>query len=144
MIAIEGVLSAEDDLKRSAPTKLARLLYDGIRSQFRTVGLSRCSDIEVVRWWLRREQLSHWSSVLGWNSPVSYGEWKVDQVRDFLANGWEIGFYLDSDAETVHAVQGLGVLTLRVGAPVHPPGWRADDTQFRPWSAVADTLDPRP
>jgi hypothetical protein len=143
LIAVEGTLSAEEDLKRSAPTKWAKPLYDGIRAQYRTFALSRAND-EIARWWLSRENLHAWSGVLCWNSPMTYPAWKADQVREFLANGWEIGVYLDSDDETIHAVQALGVLTLKVGAPVHPPGWRADDTQFRPWTDVVDTLDPRP
>lgn len=143
MIAVEGVLAADIDIRRAAPTKWAKLLYDGIRTQYRTIALTR-ADEALARWWLNREGLAGWSSVLCNNGVLEHTQWKIDQVREFLSNGWEIGFYLDSDRETCTMVQSLGVVTLCVGMPVHPPGWRADDTQFRPWTAVVDTLDPRP
>ena len=143
MIAVEGVLAADADIRRAPPTKWAKQLYDGIRTQYRTIALTRANE-ELARWWLNREGLAGWSGVLCNNGVLEHNDWKADQVREFLANGWEIGFYLDTDRETVAMVQGLGVLTLCVGMPVHPPGWRADDTQFRPWTDVVDTLDPRP
>ena len=39
MISVEGVLAQGEDLKTTAPQKWARPLYDGIRSQFRTIAL---------------------------------------------------------------------------------------------------------
>ena len=142
MIAVEGVLAQGEDLKSAAPQKWARPLYDGIRSQFRTIALTRATD-EIARWWLTREHLTRWSGVLSWNNPMTFEAWKVDQVREFLANGWDMAFYLDWDVDTCKRVEALGVLTLCVGMPVHPPGWRADDSQFQSWTDVVDTLDSR-
>ena len=142
MISVEGVLAQGEDLKTAAPQKWARPLYDGIRSQFRTIALTRATE-DIARWWLIREGFGHWSAVLPWNQLMSFEDWKVDQVREFLANGWDMSFYLDSDVDTCQRVQALGVLTLSVGTPVHPPGWRADDMSFQAWTDVVDTLDSR-
>ena len=142
LITVEGVLAQGEDLKNAAPQKWARPLYDGIRSQFRTIALTRAPE-ELARWWLNRERLSNWSGVLCWNNPMSYEAWVIDQVREFLANGWDMAFLLTSNTDIATVVQGMGVLTLMVGTPIHPPGWRADDTGFRPWDQLVDTLDPR-
>lgn len=142
LITVEGVLAQGEDLKNAAPQKWARPLYDGIRSQFRTIALTRAPE-ELARWWLNRERLTQWSGVLCWNNPMSYEAWVVDQVREFLANGWDMAFLLTSNLEIATVAQGMGVLTLTVGTPVHPPGWRADDTSFQPWDQLVDTLDPR-
>ena len=144
MIQVEGPLAASDLLSSAAPQKWAIPLYEAIRSQFRTVAVSRNTDAEIVRWWLRKEHLPGWSAVHRWDSPLSYDDWVVDLVREYLANGWEMAFLLTNDPGISQRVRDMGVLTLTIGAPVHPPGWRADDSTFQPWDQLVDTLDPRP
>lgn len=140
VITLEGTLANGPDLKSALPFRWTNPLYDGIRSQFRTMALSR-SDEEVTRWWLRREGLPSWSGVLCWNHVMGYEDWRIDQIREFLANGWEIGFLLDSDRDVTTVAQSMGVLTLTVGHPLVHVGWKADDHAFRPWDELSTTLD---
>ena len=140
LITVEHVLAHGDDLKTALPTKWCRPLYDAIRSQFRTVALT-ASDQETARWWLRREALASWSSVISWNHVMSYEDWRIDQVRDFLANAWEVAFLLDNDRDVTTVVQSMGVLTLNIGHPLVHPGWKPEGHLFRPWNEVSDTVE---
>lgn len=143
MITIEGVLSEGPDLKSSAPHKWSKPLYEALHTSYRTVALSS-NDQAITRWWLRREHFADWSAVLCSNGVMSYEDWRIDQIRDFQANGWEIAFLLDPDPDVAIIAQSMGVLTLKLGRPLHPPGWKPDDQAFRPWVEVADTLEARP
>ena len=144
LITVEGVLAQGEDLRSAMPTKWAKPLYDSVRSQFRTIALTR-SDQETGRWWLRREGLPDWTAVLSWNAALlSYEEWRLDVIRDFLANAWDIAFLLDSDHAVTTMAQAMGVLTMTLGHPLHHPGWKPDDHQFRSWNEVTDTVEARP
>lgn len=140
LIPIEGVLTQHDDLKTAMPTPIARTLYDGMRSQFRTVALTK-ADQEIARWWVKRENMFGWSAVLSWNQAMDWETWKVNTVRDFLANGWEIAFYLDNNLSTANRVQEMGAPVLVVGYPAHHLGWQPADQGIRPWPDVVDTLE---
>ena len=63
VVTIEGVLAAGDDLKTVQPTKQAKALYDGLHLTSNMIGLTR-ADQEIARWWLKREHLNDWSTVL--------------------------------------------------------------------------------
>ena len=148
LIVVEGTLAQQADLRSSPPTKWARPLYDGIRSQFRTVILSSCPE-SLTRSWLQRENIGGVTAVLSWQQVGEYGAWKVDQVRDFLANAWDIAFFMDQDPRVTAKVQDMGVLTLTMGQPTHFPGWQeaADDglrRGFQPWSQRVDTVESSP
>jgi hypothetical protein len=140
LITVENVLAAGDDLKTALPLKWGKSLYDGMRASFHTVALTRATD-EIARWWLGREGLGSWSAVLSSvNSPMTYEDWRVDQVRDFLSNAWDVGFLLDYDNSVIERVRELGVLTLTLGAPHHPPGWKDTTQTFKPWTDVSLVL----
>lgn len=139
LITIEGVLAGGPDLKKALPLKWAKPLYESLRSQYRTVALTR-SDTVLGRWWLNRQGLNDWSGVLAWNSVLSYENWIVDQVRDFLANGWEVAFLVTSDPEIAKQANDLGVATLTFGTPTHHPGWKSEDTNFVPWEDLEARL----
>jgi len=141
LISLEGVLANGDDLRSAAVHRWTRPLYDGIRSQFRTVALT-ASDQTIARGWLTRENLHGWTAVMSSSlSIMSYGDWKIDQIREFQANGWEIAFLLDVDQAVTVVAQSMGVLTLTIGLPLHWPGWKADDTSIRPWNEISDTVE---
>jgi hypothetical protein len=142
LITVEGVLAQGDDLKSALPYKWSIPLYEGIRSQFRTVALTR-SDQETARWWLRREGLHSWSGVLTWNQFLSWEDWRIDQIRDFLANAWEIAFLLDNDRDVTTVAQSMGVLTLTIGRPLTHPGWKPEGHGFRSWDDVTGTVESR-
>ena len=142
LITVEGTLAAGEDLKTALPQKWAKPLYEAVRSQFRTVALARC-DNEIARWWLRREGLADWSGVLTWSQAMSYEDWRIDQIREFLANAWEIAFLLDPDRDVTTVAQSMGVLTLTIGSPLVHPGWRAEGHSFQSWDQVVDTVETR-
>jgi hypothetical protein len=99
------------------------------------------ADQDTARWWLNREGLADWSAVLSWNSSImTYPDWCVDQVREFLTNAWEMAFLLTNDPGVASRVNALGVLTLSIGTPDHPPGWKADDSTFTPWEELTNGL----
>src|SRR6185503_3154035 len=135
----ERVLAAGDDLKTALPLKWAKPLYEGIRASYHTVALTRATD-EIARWWLGREGLGNWSAILSSStSAMSFEDWRVDQVRDFLANAWDIGFVLDYDTAVIQRVRELGVLTFTIGPPDHHPGFKTDQG-FKPWADVSLVL----
>jgi hypothetical protein len=140
LIVVEDVLAREGSLKTAFSHNYAKPLYAAIRSQFRTVALTQ-ADQDIARWWLNREGMGDWSSVLSWNSSImSFPDWCVDQVREFLTNAWEIAFLLTNDSKVAMRANELGVLTLSLGSPEHPPGWRSDDTTFTPWEELNERL----
>jgi hypothetical protein len=139
-ISIEGVLANGDDLRTAAPTKWGRPLYEGLVVNFRTVAFTR-ADPDIAQWWLKREMLTGWAAVMSQEPYLDYPAWKVRQVEDFLAEGWEVGFVLDVDDEVLERVNGLGVLTLKVSYPATKVGWKPHESSPRPWSDVSGTLE---
>lgn len=140
VITVEGVLADGLDLRGVPPTKWANPLYDALHTQFRTVAFTRAAQ-DIAHWWLRREGLIGWSAVQCWNQIMGFEDWKVDRLREFLAEGWEIGVYLDCDRDVTTVAQSMGILTLTLGEPLVHPGWKSEDTVFRTWDEVKSTLD---
>ena len=135
IMAIEGVLAGGDDLMSAAPTRWAKALYGGMRSQHHVVVLTKAEQ-DFARLWLKREHLADVSRVSVYNSPImTWEQWKVDQVRGTLAEGWEVFFYVDTDPEVLAQVGSLGVCTLGVSYPTIPVGWK-DVATPRSWSDV--------
>ena len=130
-------------LKTAAGYRGARPLYEALRQGYQLVGLTQ-SPPEICRWWLRREHMSEWAQILH-HDPDSwpdYSDWKVQQVRDHLADGWEIAFYLDNDWRALEQVHDLGVTTMRIDHAVVRPGWRDPETTApRAWADVASTVE---
>lgn len=144
VITIEGVLSNGDDLRQSQPTKQAKALYDGLRSQHNTIGLTRSNE-EIARWWLRREYLANWSSVLAYpdTSAFTYEAWRLDQLRGFLATGFEIFAFVDRSPGLVEEAVALGVPGICVSYPTMPIGWREVGVP-RAWNTVVANVDAQP
>jgi hypothetical protein len=144
VITIEGVLSSGDDLRQAQPTKQAKALYDGLRSQHNTIGLTRATE-EIAKWWLRREYLANWSSVLAYpgTSAFTYEAWRLDQLRGMLAEGWEIFAFVDRSPDLVEEAVALGIPGLCVSYPHMPPGWREVGVP-RSWEGIVATVDSQP
>src|SRR5215510_13802078 len=122
IITVENVLAAGDDLKVAPPTRWAKSLYGGMRSQHHVLALTQASE-ELARTWLKREHLDDWSRVLCYpadRSIFSYDDWRVDCVREVLSEGWEVFFYVDTDPEVCARVGNFGVCTLTVSYPPIP------------------------
>jgi hypothetical protein len=71
---------------------------------------------------------------------LDWPNWKVRQIEEFLAEGWEVGLMLDVDLEVLQRVTELGVLTLAVSYPTIKVGWRQHEASPRPWAEVSGTL----
>ena len=138
-IAIEGVLAAGEDLRTAMPTKWGKALYDAAHTQFRMIAFTT-ADQDTAKWWLRREGFTDWAGVMTHEEYLEYPAWKVRQIEDFLAEGWDVGCMLDVDAEVLSRVSELGVLTLTVSYPTNKVGWRAHETQPRSWTDISSTL----
>ena len=140
IITIEGVLATSDDLKTAAPTKWGKALYAGLRSQHHVIGLTK-ADSDIAKMWTKREHFGDWSRIITYNSPImTWQQWRVDQVREILSEGWEVFFYVDSDVEVLNEVGQLGVCTLAVSYPRMPVGWK-EVAAPRSWSNVVATMD---
>jgi hypothetical protein len=139
VITLEGVLAAGVDLRSAPPTKWAKQLYDAMHSQFRVIGLT-VADPELAKWWTKREMLYDWAGIMSHEEYLEYPSWKVEQIRSFLAEGWEVACYLDTDPIVLSAVNELGVLTMSVAPPSSRVGFRPHEEAPRPWSEVAGTL----
>ena len=138
-ISVEDVLSRGEDLKTAQPTKWAKVLYDGMRLQHNTVALTR-ADYDIARWWLKREHFNDWSRILTWNTVIPWNQWKIDQVRETLAEGWEVFAYVDSAAGTVAEVTRMGVAGVCVSYPTIATGWK-EVAAPRAWSDVVSTME---
>lgn len=140
IIQIEGVLSIEDDLKKSQAHKWARSVYAAMHSQYRCIAVTH-NEAELARWWLRRENMAGWATILT-NHGSLYGweDWIMDTIRQFQADAWEIGVLLGTDPGLLRRANEVGVLTLCLGRPLARPGFKQLDEAFQPWQAVVDTL----
>lgn len=135
VLPIEGVLSQTADLKTSQPTKWASLLYDALKREYRLILFSGADEAET-RWWLGKEFFDDFSLLVSYVPTMSYSDWKIDQVRQMLADGWEFGLVYDTDDRVIHEVNQLGVAGMRVSPPLQRSGWRDHTTEVRPWGDV--------
>ena len=139
---IEGVLAKGENLKTAQPTKLAKALYDALRSQHNTLLLTR-NDEAIAKWWLNRENIKGYSAVLLWDQVMNWEHWKVDQIREALAQGWEIFAYVDTSPDLVDEVRSMGVTGICVSYPSMTVGWKEVEPP-RPWTDVVATVESTP
>ena len=135
ILSIEGVLAQTDDLKTSQPTSWARQLYRALKSEYRLILLTQ-ADEELARWWLDKEFMSDFALISTYVALMSYPDWKVDQVRQFLADNFEVGMVYDDDDQVIHGVNKLGVPGMRVSPALQRTGWRHHTTEVQPWGDV--------
>jgi hypothetical protein len=135
VITVEGVLSQHDDLKTSQPTAWANQLYQALKHEYRVILFCRADEPEA-RWWLSKEFFDDFSLLVPYVPLMSYPAWRVDQVRQFLADGYEFGLVYDTDDQVIHEVNNLGVPGMRVSPPLQRTGWRDHTTEVRPWGDV--------
>src|SRR5262245_46768626 len=109
VVSIEEALSAGWDLRQAPSQRWARSLYDGLHAQYRMIAFTQ-ADPDLAKWWLRRESLHDWAAVLTQEAYLDYPEWKVRQVEDFLAEGWEVGLVIDIDPYVIDGASAMGVL----------------------------------
>jgi hypothetical protein len=136
VMPIESVLSGEDDLRKAQPTKWARLLYDSLHSQYRMVAFTANNE-DTAEWWLRREMLRDWAGVM--TKPDAFNrfdDWKVRQIEDFLAEGWEVGLFIDTEKWVCEEVGRLGVVTMLLSYPANKIGWKEPDQPLRSWTDI--------
>jgi hypothetical protein len=142
VIAVECVLSEHQDLHTSPPTKWGKPLYEALRSQFRMTCLTS-NPRDLAEYWMRREGITGRSGLLAWpdqGKAHALTQWKFLQVKDFLAEGWEIAFYVDADPLAIKAASELGVRTLLVSYP--PIGFHADyGGPPRAWDEVVEAIE---
>ena len=141
-ISVEGVLAKADDLKTSPPTKWARSLYTGLAADNSVCLLTR-TDADTCVWWMKREHMSGYARVIPWNPGTPWDEWKVDQVRETLAAGWEVFAFVDDDPAVVNEVTAMGVAGICVSYPHIAPGWK-EVAAPRTWNDVVTTMDAVP
>ena len=149
IVSIEHVLANGGDLRSIAAYRGSKLFYDALFSQYHLIGLTAASE-EIATWWLKRERMSKWARVYAANvietgmTGMEWKEWKLMQVRTFLAEGWEIAFYIDKEtAGPIKQVHELGVTTMEFNHAIVNPGWRDPALAApRAWEDLALTSEP--
>ncbi len=135
VLPIEGVLAQTPDLKTSQPTAWGGQLYRALKHEYRLILLSG-SDEDETRWWLSKEFFDDFSLLATYVPLMSYPDWRIDQVRQMLADGWEFGVVYDTDDRVIHEVNQLGVPGMRVSPATQRSGWRDHTTEVRAWGDV--------
>jgi hypothetical protein len=115
-------------------------LYDALHNEYSMIALT-ANTSEIASWWLNREFLRGWAGVMTMPDAYSnYGDWKVKQVEEFLAEGWEVGMVIDTVEEVLERISHLGVLTLLLSYPTNRVGWRDPTPEVRAWTDVVSDL----
>ena len=144
-IAIEGTLAQGPDLHTAAAYRGARPLYEALRDGYQLVAFTRAS-LDVAQWWLRKEYMAKWSKIHSFAEETffeSEPDWKMHEVRSYLAAGWEVGFVIDTDERVLPKMHELGVSTMRITHAQTMPGFRDLETAApRPWAEVATVERP--
>lgn len=145
VVSIEHVLANGGDLRSIAAYRGANVLYDAMASQYHLIGLTAASE-EIARWWLKRERMPRWARIMAADARNSdmtgleWQEWKVMQIRSFLAEGWEIAFFFDCKFGPIEQVHDLGVTTITYEHATINPGWRDPSLASpRAWEDLAVT-----
>lgn len=136
VIPIEGVLASDDDLRKAQPTRWSRPLYDSLHTEYRMIALTG-NPVDTAQWWLQREMMKDWAGVM--TKPDAFNrfdDWKVRQVEDFLAEGWEVGLFIDTQAWVCEEVGRLGVVTMKLSYPMSHVGWKQPDQPLRSWEEI--------
>jgi len=135
VLPVEGVLAQTADLKTSQPTAWGHQLYRALKHEYRLILLSGADEAET-RWWLSKEFFDDFSLLATYVPIMSYSDWRIDQVRQMLADGWEFGVVYDTDDRVIHEVNQLGVPGMRVSPALQRSGWRDHTTEVRAWGDV--------
>jgi len=140
VVPVEGILAVGEsaDLRSAPPTKFARDLYEGLRQRYRMIAFT-LSDHDRADWWLRREMMPEWAAIMTKPDAYnSYPRWRVDQVGEFLAEGWEVGLVLDMNADVTERLNEMGLVTMLLSYPTNRIGWKDQAESVRPWDEVSD------
>jgi len=130
-----------DSLRRDQAHRGAVPLYESLKSQFQMVAFSQEHE-EIANWWMKKERLPDWALLKVWEPEIwqSYEEWVVHQIGGFLAEGWEIAAYVDSNADRIRAVREIHVTTMLLSYPERGPGFYDPDKAPRAWAEVSATV----
>jgi hypothetical protein len=143
VVAIENTFAQGPDLRTAASYRSARPLYEVLKGGYQLIGLSSALP-DIARWWLKREHMAEWANLRCYDpnsTPLSYMDWRVDELREFLASGFEIAFYLDSDWTPLMKAIALGVSTLRIEHAQRVPGFRdPEELAPRAWASLATNV----
>ena len=140
IIPIEGVLSGDDNLRSGSVTDWGRRLYESLRSEYRII-LFTASDDELARVWLTNNFMGDFASLMTADSSWrTYEDWRIDTVRQMLADGAELSMMVDMDPEVLRQVSNMGLLTMLLIPPAQRRGWRHHQEEARPWSEVAGSV----
>jgi hypothetical protein len=147
VVSIEHVLANGGDLRSIAAYRGANVLYDALAAQYHLIGFTMASE-EIARWWLKRERMPRWARIMAADllandmTSMEYRDWRIMQIRTFLAEGWEIAFYLDCKFGPIEQVHELGVTTITYEHATINPGWRDPALASpRAWEDLASTVD---
>lgn len=138
-MTVEEFLASGTDLRNTQPTKWARETYEAIKAQYRVI-LFSANDEELTRMWLEREFFKDFALLITYVPIMEYEDWRIDQVRQLLADGYELSMVFDYSDKVIHGANELGVPGMRVSPSTRQQGWRGHTTEVRPWGEVASTV----
>lgn len=145
VVCIDGVLSEENlPLLQAGPTITGKRIYEYLRgANSAIVLLTPNRNSEGVKAWLMREGFGEYIRLLTREeSSAEPGEWKVEALKDLIAAGQHIAFYVDSDPLVTGPIASLGIPYLLVVHPWGKPG-RMDSLElpYKTWGALVDTIE---
>jgi hypothetical protein len=135
IVALEDVLiQGERALDRHV------LMYTALCTQYRSVILSTLDRDEGKRI-MKLNRIRYDIFFTKDDSILTDASWKVSAVRDCLATGWYIGFYLDVDPTVVREVYAMGVSSLLLSHHLLRPAWLPTNGPPRAWEELVQFQD---
>jgi hypothetical protein len=148
VVSVEGVLTDEGPadvggLINCVSSGRGRTLYSLLRDTGNVMLLSSETNRESAKAWLGREGFRKYAEVRCHpvDSPHDVSAWKVHVVRDLVAVGYSIAFYIDSDPAAVRSMTADGVDSLLLASSAVVPGEDYRDEPYRPWYALTETIE---
>lgn len=145
VIDIDTALAEEGiDLRNAGQSSHGKLLYEHMRgNKTSLVMLSAEREKEMVKLWLMREGFGDYVSLYTrTESVLEPNEWKIQQLKDLIAEGRHISFFISGDSRLAGSVSAIGITQLIVvpGNPV--PGRKATiDVPYKTWDHLTDIIE---
>jgi hypothetical protein len=94
--------------------------------------------------WFTSDQAKDYGFIDSHVAIMDYPTWRVDRIRHYLSEGWEVSTVVDTHDLVIESARQLGVMTMKVTPPALRRGWKPQFEEVKPWDEVASTVRVRP
>ena len=145
VIDVDTSLAEENvELRNAGQSSHGRLLYEHLRgNKTALIMLSAERDKETVKLWLMREGFGDYVELrTRTESVLEPEEWKVQELKDLIAEGRHLSFFLSGDSHIAGEVAALGITQLIVvpGNPV-PGRKQSVEVPYKTWDHLTDIIE---